>query len=268
MEEQKAKKDWTRPSKEQRECITPEVVEDLMRQFVTKEQWPSFQQRNKAEFRRIADGYVSKALTLYSKQNNRPYKARVKGLLVNAAADTERFTFDLIFGQRELVIPTRISVQGGRDAINLSDEQIEVLRKKGVLDALLVSDHGAKFFAEVDTELNRLAIADAKYVRMPKSLHGVALSSEQGEAIVSGQAMRYERENPNDKTELLLFEAKYSPVFYTIRSTQVLDEDGRAVTRKVEPPTIETTQTLKEVEAVVRAEMQKDGKTPTQKQHR
>lgn len=89
-----------------------------------------------------------------------------------------------------------MQIKNGQDAINISDEQIEKLKAGAFLDELLVSEKGAKFFAEVDTELNRLAIAEATYVRAPKTLHGSILTPEQSNAIMSGKSMEYERETP------------------------------------------------------------------------
>lgn len=267
METQNFKNNWGRLSKEQRERVTPEFVENLMEPFVTPEQWPAFKQRNKAEFSKIAKGYVSKVMTFYSKQNNRPYKARIKGLLASKSSD-DRITVDFIFAQRELVIPNQLSVRGGTDIITLTDDQITKLTRWGFLDELLSTEKGGQFFAEVDRELNRLAIADAQYVRVPKKLHGTTLTDTQIKTLKSGRSMEYERANPNDKTETLVLSAMYSPVFYSIRSVQVLDEKGKAVTRKVEVVKTEATQTLQAVEQQIAVAGQKESQRVAQKQQR
>lgn len=186
----------SRLTKEQRERVTPELVEEIMEKHVSPEHWPSFRRRHKAEFRKIAEGYVSQCMTFSAKDTKRPYKARIKGLLVSEVNGEERISFDFLFAQRKLVIPNRMQIKNGQDAINISDEQIEKLKAGAFLDELLVSEKGAKFFAEVDTELNRLAIAEATYVRAPKTLHGSILTPEQSNAIMSGKSMEYERETP------------------------------------------------------------------------
>ena len=73
----------SRLTKEQRERVTPELVEEIMEKHVSPEHWPSFRRRHKAEFRKIAEGYVSQCMTFSAKDTKRPYKARIKGLLVS-----------------------------------------------------------------------------------------------------------------------------------------------------------------------------------------
>ena len=68
----------SRLTKEQRERVTPELVEEIMEKHVSPEHWPSFRRRHKAEFRKIAEGYVSQCMTFSAKDTKRPYKARIK----------------------------------------------------------------------------------------------------------------------------------------------------------------------------------------------
>ena len=238
----------SRLTKEQRERVTPELVEEIMEKHVSPEHWPSFRRRHKAEFRKIAEGYVSQCMTFSAKDTKRPYKARIKGLLVSEVNGEERISFDFLFAQRKLVIPNRMQIKNGQDAINISDEQ------------------GAKFFAEVDTELNRLAIAEATYVRAPKTLHGSILTPEQSNAIMSGKSMEYERENPNDKSQVFVLKARYSPIYYTIRSESVLDKDGKPLVRSVSV-SVEPSQTLQSVEETVKMSAQKTKKRVSQQRH-
>ena len=142
-------------------------------------------------------------------------------------------------------------------------EQIEKLKAGAFLDELLVSEKGAKFFAEVDTELNRLAIAEATYVRAPKTLHGSILTPEQSNAIMSGKSMEYERENPNDKSQVFVLKARYSPIYYTIRSESVLDKDGKPLVRSVSV-SVDPSQTLQSVEEAVKMSAQKTKKRVSQ----
>ena len=121
----------SRLTKEQRERVTPELVEEIMEKHVSPEHWPSFRRRHKAEFRKIAEGYVSQCMTFSAKDTKRPYKARIKGLLVSEVNGEERISFDFLFAQRKLVIPNRMQIKNGQDAINISDEQIEKLIKEG-----------------------------------------------------------------------------------------------------------------------------------------
>lgn len=253
----------SRLTKEQRERVTPELVEEIMEKHVLPEHWPSFRRRHKAEFRKIAEGYVSQCMTFTAKDTKRPYKARIKGLLVSEVNGEERISFDFLFAQRKLVIPNRMQIKNGQDAINISDEQIEKLKAGDFLDELLVSEKGAKFFAEVDTELNRLAIAEATYVRAPKTLHGSVLTSEQSNAIMNGKSMEYERENPNDKSQVFVLKARYSPIYYTIRSESVLDKNGKPLVRSVSVSE-EPSQTLQSVEEAVKMSAQKTKKRVSQ----
>ena len=230
----------SRLTKEQRERVTPELVEEIMEKHVLPEHWPSFRRRHKAEFRKIAEGYLSCFL-----------------------AKSISFSFDFLFAQRKLVIPNRMQIKNGQDAINISDEQIEKLKAGAFLDELLVSEKGAKFFAEVDTELNRLAIAEATYVRAPKTLHGSILTPEQSNAIMSGKSMEYERENPNDKSQVFVLKARYSPIYYTIRSESVLDKDGKPLVRSVSV-SVDPSQTLQSVEEAVKMSAQKTKKRVSQ----
>lgn len=268
MEAQKNAATWVRLNKEQRKQVSAEMVENLIQQYIIPEGREAFCRRHKAEFRNIADGNVSKALVLYAKKSNRAYKARIKGLLVNSTPEGERYTFDFIFGQTELQIPDQISIKGGKDTLHLSEVQIETLKNTGVLDELLVSEKGATYYAAVDTDLKRLAIADSKFVHTPKTLHGVALSDEQSAALASGRAIEYDRENPNNKQELLVFSARYNPIYYTIRSEQVLDHDGRAVVRQASQEKISISEPLKSVEDTLREADQKFKKQSAQKQQR
>ena len=91
----------SRLTKEQRERVTPELVEEIMEKHVLPEHWPSFRRRHKAEFRKIAEGYVSQCMTFSAKDTKRPYKARIKGLLVSEVNGEERISFDFLFAQRK-----------------------------------------------------------------------------------------------------------------------------------------------------------------------
>lgn len=257
----------SRLTKEQRQRVTPELVEEIMEKHVLPEHWPSFRRRHKTEFRNIAEGYVSQCMTFTAKETKRPYKARIKGLLVSEVNGEERISLDFVFAQRKLVIPHRIQIKNGQDAIKISDEQIEKLTAGHFLDELLVSEKGSKFFAEVDTELNRLAIAEATYVHAPKTLHGSILKPEQSNALMEGKSMEYERENPNDKSQVFVLKARYSPVFYTIRSEAVLDKDGKPLIRSVSVSE-EPSQTLQSVEEAVKVSSQKVKKQVSQRQQR
>lgn len=83
---------------------------------------------------------------------------------------------------------------------------------------------------------------------------------------MSGKSMEYERENPNDKSQVFVLKARYSPIYYTIRSESVLDKDGKPLVRSVSV-SVEPSQTLQSVEETVKMSAQKTKKRVSQQRH-
>ena len=67
----------SRLTKEQRERVTPELVEEIMEKHVSPEHWPSFRRRHKAEFRKFAEVYVSHCMSFSAIDTNRRYIALI-----------------------------------------------------------------------------------------------------------------------------------------------------------------------------------------------
>ena len=171
-----------------------------------------------------------------------------------------------VLGPVSVVGHDHAACAGGDDLVAVERQHAVVPERAAFLPVV----HRAERLGRILDEQNavritqaRLAIAEATYVRAPKTLHGSVLTPEQSNAIMNGKSMEYERENPNDKSQVFVLKARYSPIYYTIRSESVLDKDGKPLVRSVSVSE-EPSQTLQSVEEAVKMSAQKTKKRVSQ----
>lgn len=215
---------------------TENEVAELFKNYVSPQRYAEFVKNNQFSIRRISEGNVSEALTLNNSKTGELYIARVQGILKSTSPGGWE-KFDCIYKQEKLFIADILTLGG--ETIPISHEQKDELINNDRLSGFIESPSGLQYYVAIDRELNRMTFGRVDKFNVPQKLHDVVLNAQQRLGLKSGNKIQYERENPKKAGEILLLEAYYDPTLRTIRTNNVLDQNGQPIVRNMTAPSIE-----------------------------
>lgn len=239
---------------------TVEEVAEMFRNYVSPERYEAFVRDNQSNFKRISCGNVSDPLTLNNNKNSEEYIARVQGILKSTSPSGWE-KLDCVYKQKELIISDNITLGG--EKIVLSEDQKTQLLKNGRIDEVVQAKSGSAYYVAVDKDLNRMTFGRADKFRAPKTLHDVELTDSQREGLQKGNMIKYEREYPLGSGTILELEAYYDPTLRTIRSHNVLDQDGKPVIKSMGEQVTQTAKIENKVTPKVKGPKREVKKTST-----